>query len=57
MPRWRPPDWSPPFFCSCGPSDTISERHVTEAAVMPLEIEQLADLSGYLKYASRLRCR
>jgi type IV secretory pathway TraG/TraD family ATPase VirD4 len=28
------------------------EQHVTEAAVLPAEIEQLPDLSGYLKFAS-----
>ena len=29
------------------------EQHVTEAAVLPAEIEQLPDLHGYLKVASR----
>ena len=29
-----------------------SEQHVTEAAVMPSELEQLPDLAGYLKTAS-----
>jgi len=33
-------------------SKNTSEQHVTEAAVMPSEIEQLPDLSGYLKPAS-----
>ena len=33
-------------------STNISEQHLTEAAVMPSEIEQLADLTGYLKTAS-----
>jgi type IV secretory pathway TraG/TraD family ATPase VirD4 len=33
-------------------STNISEQHVTEAAVMPSEIEQLPDLAGYLKTAS-----
>ncbi len=28
------------------------EQHVTEAAVLAAVIEQLADLSGYLKFAS-----
>ena len=44
-------------------SRQVSEQHVTEAAVLPSEIEQLPDLSGYLKTASspvwlrvRLRC-
>jgi type IV secretory pathway TraG/TraD family ATPase VirD4 len=34
-------------------SDSVTQRHVTEAAVMPSEIEQLPDLEGYLKLASR----
>ena len=33
-------------------SKNISENHVTEAAVMPSQLEQLPDLSGYLKLAS-----
>jgi type IV secretory pathway TraG/TraD family ATPase VirD4 len=33
-------------------SKNISEQHVTEAAVMPSEIEQLPDCTGYLKTAS-----
>ena len=33
-------------------SKNTSEQHVTEAAVMPSQIEQLPDLSGYLKSAS-----
>jgi hypothetical protein len=33
-------------------STSISEQHVTEAAVMPSELEQLPDLCGYLKTAS-----
>jgi hypothetical protein len=32
---------------------TSSEHHVTEDAVMASEIEQLPDLQGYLKLASR----
>jgi type IV secretory pathway TraG/TraD family ATPase VirD4 len=28
------------------------EQHVTEADVLPAEVEQLPDLSGYLKFAS-----
>jgi len=31
---------------------TVSEQHVTEAAVLASEIEQLPDLTGYLKTAS-----
>jgi hypothetical protein len=34
-------------------STTTSLHHSTEPAVLPAEIEQLADLSGYLKLASR----
>jgi len=30
-----------------------SEQHVTELAVMASEIEQLPDLEGFLKFASR----
>jgi type IV secretory pathway TraG/TraD family ATPase VirD4 len=33
-------------------SENTSEQHVTEAAVMPSEIEQLPDFTGYLKTAS-----
>ena len=33
-------------------SRTLSEQHVTEAAVPPSDIEQLPDLSGCLKLAS-----
>jgi hypothetical protein len=33
-------------------SQTTSEHHVTEHAVIPSEIEQLPDLSGFLKLAS-----
>jgi type IV secretory pathway TraG/TraD family ATPase VirD4 len=33
-------------------SKNISEQHVTEVAVMPSEIEQLPDFTGYLKHAS-----
>jgi hypothetical protein len=31
---------------------SISEQHVTEAAVLPAELEQLPDFAGYLKTAS-----
>jgi type IV secretory pathway TraG/TraD family ATPase VirD4 len=34
-------------------SRSFSTQHVTEAAVLPSEIEQLPDLAGYLKVASR----
>jgi hypothetical protein len=33
-------------------STNVSEQYVTEAAVLPSEIEQLPDLAGYLKTAS-----
>jgi hypothetical protein len=33
-------------------SKNTSEHHVTEAAVLPSEIEQLPDFAGYLKTAS-----
>jgi hypothetical protein len=33
-------------------STNVSEQRVTEAAVLPAEIEQLPDMSGYLKTAS-----
>lgn len=33
-------------------STNVSEQHVTELAVLPSEIEQLPDLTGYLKTAS-----
>ena len=31
---------------------TYGDQHVTEAAVLPSEIEQLPDLAGYVKLAS-----
>ena len=33
-------------------STHVNEQYVTEAAVMPSELEQLPDLTGYLKTAS-----
>ena len=33
-------------------STSVSQQHVTEAAVLPSELEQLPDFSGYLKTAS-----
>jgi hypothetical protein len=33
-------------------STNVTQQHVTEAAVMPSELEQLPDLAGYLKTAS-----
>jgi type IV secretory pathway TraG/TraD family ATPase VirD4 len=33
-------------------STQVSDQHVTEVAVMPSELEQLPDLTGYLKVAS-----
>jgi hypothetical protein len=42
------------LFAPPGPrrSKNTSEQRVTEAAVMPSEIEALPDFSGYLKAAS-----
>ena len=42
------------FFAARGSrrSTSVSEHHVTEVAVMPSELEQLPDLTGYLKTAS-----
>ena len=34
-------------------SQSISQHHVTESAVLPSEIEQLPDLQGFLKFASQ----
>jgi type IV secretory pathway TraG/TraD family ATPase VirD4 len=36
-------------------STNVSEQHVTEAAVMASELEQLPDLTGYLKTASSVK--
>ncbi len=41
------------FFAEPGHSVSRGEQHVTEAAVLPAEVEQLPDLTGYLKFASR----
>lgn len=38
-------------------SHSTGEQHVTEPAVLPSEIEQLADLRGYLKLASAIAWR
>jgi type IV secretory pathway TraG/TraD family ATPase VirD4 len=35
------------------PSQSISQHHVTESAVLASEIEQLPDLQGFLKFASQ----
>jgi type IV secretory pathway VirB2 component (pilin) len=35
-------------------STQVSDQHVTEVALMPSELEQLPDLTGYLKTASTL---
>jgi type IV secretory pathway TraG/TraD family ATPase VirD4 len=42
------------FFAARGSrrSTNVSEQHVTETAVMASELEQLPDLTGYLKTAS-----
>jgi len=34
-------------------NETVSDHHVTEAAILPSQIEQLPDLEGYLKLASQ----
>jgi hypothetical protein len=34
-------------------SDNVSCKHVPELAVLPSEIEQLPDLAGFLKFASK----
>jgi hypothetical protein len=41
------------FLAEPGHSVSRGEQHVTEAAVLAAEIEQLPDLAGYLKFASR----
>ena len=33
-------------------STSVSQQHVTEAAVLPAELEQLPDLTGYVKTAA-----
>jgi type IV secretory pathway TraG/TraD family ATPase VirD4 len=47
------------FFTSRGSrrSTNVSEQHVTEAAVMASELEQLPDLTGYVKTASSAQWR
>jgi hypothetical protein len=40
------------FFTDPHHSVSRGEQHIVEAAVLPAEIEQLPDLSGYLKFAS-----
>jgi type IV secretory pathway TraG/TraD family ATPase VirD4 len=42
----------PTLFGAAPRSRTRSTQHVTEAAVLPAEIEQLPDFAGYLKFAS-----
>jgi type IV secretory pathway TraG/TraD family ATPase VirD4 len=41
------------FFTDPHHSVSRGEQHVTEVAVLPAQIEQLPDLSGYLKFASQ----
>jgi len=41
------------FIAARRKSTTTSLHHSTEPAVLPAEIEQLPDLAGYLKLASR----
>jgi hypothetical protein len=38
-------------------TQSISDHHVTEGAVIASEIEQLSDLTGFLKVASRAEWR
>ena len=40
------------FFSRAQATKSTSIQHVTEAAVLPSQIEQLPDLEGYLKFAS-----
>jgi hypothetical protein len=42
------------WLAKCGGrrSTSVSQQHVTETAVLPSELEQLPDLTGYLKTAS-----
>jgi hypothetical protein len=40
------------LFVELRHSGNRSEQHVTEAAVLPAEVEQLPDLSACLKFAS-----
>ena len=40
------------FFAEPGHTVSRGEQHVIETAVLPAEVEQLPDLSGYLKFAS-----
>ncbi|MGH8228604.1 MAG: type IV secretion system DNA-binding domain-containing protein [Steroidobacteraceae bacterium] len=43
---------SPRLFSNVARSHTVTRQYVTEDAVMASEIEQLPDLTGYLKFAS-----
>lgn len=43
----------PHLFSKAEQTHTVTEQYVTEGAVVPSEIEQLPDLTGYLKLASR----
>jgi len=49
-----PPTRRSGFFINSHRSVSRGEKQVTEAAVLPAEIEQISDLSGYLKLASNL---
>jgi hypothetical protein len=42
------------FFGSARDTHGQSEQHATEVAVMPAEIEQLPDRTGFLKFTSQL---
>ena len=41
------------IFSRSHASTSKSPQHITEAAVLPSEIQQLPDPQGYLKFASR----
>jgi type IV secretory pathway TraG/TraD family ATPase VirD4 len=47
------------LFATCGPrrSTQTTVQQVTEAAILPSQLEQLPDLAGYLKTASARRWR
>ena len=47
------PQSDPRFFSKAERSRSVTEQYLTEDAVMASQIEQLPDLTGYLKLASR----
>ena len=40
------------FFVEPQRSVSRGEQHITETAMLPVEVEQLPDLNGYLKFVS-----